>query len=202
MGFSTTIYTVQETGQGANTLNGRGGLPALSSISANSQGVSAIMPAVKIQNGTVSQLSAYLTGFYFQQTVYNGSPTYLALQSGIYSYKDGDNIFPYKLYIDQSVTPTAYSTIDWYLSATGQGAASGAQTGVVFWTLSSTALSATSAGVISVAINNPVISFDGVTCQPYISAATTVYCIPSPFPADLQTYSSLAEFQRIQQFLG
>ena len=97
----------------------------------------------------------------------------------------------------------SYSTVDWYLSATGQACASGIQTGVVYWTLSSTALSATSAGtVIPVTVNNPTMSFDGVTSYPVVSAATNVFCINTPFPSDNPVYICQGEFSRIQQFLG
>ena len=200
MGFSTTIYTTFDTGQGSNFLNGRGTLPALSTISANTQGASAVTPAVKILPGSAGQLSAYLLNYYFAQTQYQGGPTYVAQQNGIFTYQDGNNTYPYLLYINQG--NSSYSTIDWYMSATGNAGASGAQTGVIYWTLSSTALSATSAGVIPVAVTNPVMSFDGVTTVPYISAATTVYCINSPFPPDNPVYFSQADFQRIQAYLG
>jgi len=200
MGFSTTIYTTFDTGQGSNFLNGRGNLPALSTISANTQGASAVTPAIKILPGTSGQLSAYLLNYYFAQTVYNGSPTYISNQNGIFTYQDGSNTYPYLLYINQG--NSSYSTVDWYLSATGQICASGLQTGVIYWTLSSTALSATSAGVIPVAVNNPTISFDGVTSYPYVSAATNVFCVNTPFPSDNPVYICQDEFSRIQQFLG
>ena len=201
MGFSTTIYTTFDTGQGSNFLNGRGNLPALSTIAANTQGVSAVTPAIKILPGTAGQLSAYLLNYYFIQTAYNGGASYVTNQNGIFSYQDGNNSYPYLLYINQG--NQSYSTVDWYLSATGQACASGIQTGVVYWTLSSTALSATSAGtVIPVTVSNPTMSFDGVTSYPVVSAATNVFCINTPFPSDNPVYICQGEFSRIQQFLG
>ena len=106
MGFSTTIYTTFDTGQGSNFLNGRGNLPALSTIAANTQGVSAVTPAIKILPGTAGQLSAYLLNYYFIQTAYNGGATYVTNQNGIFSYQDGNNSYPYLLYINRIVQLT------------------------------------------------------------------------------------------------
>lgn len=204
MGFQSNIFTVNATGPGTNFLNTAYSqpLPALSTIYANyTMGASAIAPAVKLNPTTSQNLTCFVVAEYFAQTVYNGGVSYVSSQNGIYGFANGDNTFPYKLY---NSSTEGFNTIDWYLSATGNAGASGVQTGVVFWALSSTCLSGTSAGtVIPVAVTNQVQTFDGgVTSQPYISAATNVYCINTPFPSDNPVYFSQADFARIQQFLG
>jgi hypothetical protein len=202
MGFSKIIFTENQTGSGANALNGRGNLPALSTISATVGPEGGAFPAIRLNQTVNEKLTAYVLGYYFQQSVYNGGPTYVANQAGIFSSTNGDNTFPYKLYYNAA---EGYNTLDYSLSATGLACASGLQTGVVLWSLSSTALSGTSAGtVIPVEVANQQLSFDsGVTTVPYISAASNVFCLNSPFPNSQQpVYICFDEFARKQQFLG
>ena len=205
MGFSKIILIENQTGSGANALitDRPNPLPALSSITASTE--PGADPAVRI-NQTVNQyLTAYITGWYFAQTTYNGSPTYVANQNGIYSATNGANTFPFKLYYDEV---EGYNTLDYTLIATGQECASGAQVGTVYWSLSSTALSGTSAGTtIPIEVVNQQLSFDGgVTTVPFISTVSTVWCINSPFPPSgeqpLSQRFCFDEFARLQQYLG
>lgn len=201
MGFSKIIFIQNQTGTGANSLNGRGNLPALSTISATTGPEGAAEPAVRINQTLNEFLTAYVTGYYFQQSVYNGSPTYVANQNGIFTSTNGGNVFPYKLYYDKV---EGYNTLDYTLSATGQACASGLQTATIIWTLSSTALSGTSAGnVIPVEVANQQVSFDfGVTSAPYVSGTTNVYCVPTGYPAGDPVYYCFDEFARLQQYQG
>lgn len=200
MGFSKIIFIQNQTGNGANSLNGRGNLPALSTISATTGPEGVSFPAVRLDQTINEYLTAYVTGYYFAQTVFNGGAAYIANQNGIFTSTDGDNVFPFKLYYNQD---EGYNTLDYTLSATGQDCASGVQTGVVFWSLSSTALSGTSAGnVIPVEVANQVNTFNGVTSFPFISAPTNVFCVNTPFPSDNPVYICQGEFARLQQFLG
>ena len=73
----------------------------------------------------------------------------------------------------------------------------------MYYQLSSTALSATSAGtVIPVTVTNPLVSFDGVNAYPTASLTFSAYCINTPFPSDNPVYVCQGEFARIQQYLG
>lgn len=130
MSFTKIIFIQNQIGSGANTLNGRGNLPALSTISATSGLEGAAFPAVRINQTNNEYLTAFVTGYYFAQTVYNGGPTYVNQQNGIFTSTDGDNIFPFKLYYN---IVEGYNTLDYTLSATGQDCASGLQTCTVFW---------------------------------------------------------------------
>jgi len=200
MGFQKIIFIEDQTGSGANALNGRGGLPALSSISATTGAEGAAFPAIRLNQTLNEYLTAYVLSWNFTQTVYNGGPSYVTNQNGVFSSTDGDNAFPFKLYYDAD---EGYNTLDFTLSATGQACASGLQTGTIYWTLSSTALSGTSAGdVIPVEVSNDLITFNGVTNAPFVSASTNVFCVNTPFPSDTQNYICEGEFARIQQFLG
>lgn len=204
MGFQRQIFSVNATGVGTNFLNTAYSqpLPALSTIYGNyTVGASAIAPAIKLNPTTSQNLTCFVTAEYFAQTVYNGGVSYTTLQNGIYAFANGDNTLPYKLY---NSSTEGFNTLDYYLSATGNAGASGVQTGVVFWALSSTCLSGTSAGtVIPVEVTNQTTTFDGgVTDQPFLSAATNVWCINTPFPSDNPVYFSQQDFSRIQQFLG
>jgi len=200
MGFSKIIFIQNQTGSGANTLNGRGNLPALSTISATSGPEDVAYPAIRINQTNNEFLTAYVTGYYFAQTVYNGGPTYVSQQNGIYSSTDGSNVFPFKLYYNKV---EGYNTLDYTLSATGQDCASGLQTCTVFWSLSTTALTGTSAGtVIPVTVENNINTFNSVTSVPFISASTNVFCLNTPFPSNNPVYICQTEFSRMQQFLG
>lgn len=201
MGFSSKIFTQRSTGPGTNFLNGRTGLPALSTIYGNyTMGASAIAPSIKLLPSTSQNLTCIIIAEQFAQILYNGSPTFVANQNGIYSFANGDNTFPYKIY---NSSTEGFNTIDYYLSATGQACASGQQDGCVFWQLSTTCLSGTSAGtVIPVTVTNDLISFDGVTSYPYISGHTSVWCINSPFPSSDPVYYCQDEFSRMQQYNG
>ena len=201
MGFSKIIFIQNQTGNGANTLNGRGGLPALSTISATVGPEGVNEPAIRLNQTTNEFLTAYVTGYYFQQSVYNGSPTYVANQNGIFTSTNGGNTFPYKLYYNKT---EGYNTLDYSLSATGQACASGLQTATIIWTLSTTALSSTSAGTtIPVAVANDQVSFDfGVTSAPFVSGDTNVFCVPTPYPANDPVYACFDEFARLQQYQG
>lgn len=202
MGFSTIITIENQTGSGANTLNGRGNLPALSTISATNGAEGAAFPAVRINQTLNEYLTAMVTGYYFQQLTFNGSPTYVSNQNGIFSSTDGDNSFPFKLFYN---TAQGYNTLDYTLSATGQACASGLQTSVIYWTLSTTALTGTSAGTtIPVTVANAGVSFDGgVTTQPVVSSVSNVFCLPSYFPSSAEpVYLCVDEFARKQQYLG
>jgi len=201
MGFSKIIFIQNQTGTGANALNGRGGLPALSTISATTGPEGAAEPAVRINQTANEFLTAYITGYYFQQSVYNGSPTYVANQNGIFTSTNGGNTFPYKLYYNKN---EGFNTLDFTLSATGQQCASGLQAATIIWTLSTTALSSTSAGTtIPVEVANAQASFDfGVTNAPFVSATTNVFCVPTPYPAGDPVYVCFDEFARLQQYQG
>lgn len=200
MGFSKIIFIQNQTGSGANTLNGRGNLPALSTISATSGPEGAGYPAVRINQTNNEFLTAYVTGYYFGQTVYNGGAAYVTNQNGIFTSTDGDNAFPFKLYYNKN---EGYNTLDFTLSATGQDCASGLQTGTIYWSLSTTALTGTSAGtVIPVTVANDVNSFNMVTSVPFVSAVTNVFCLNTPFPSDNPVYICQGEFSRMQQFFG
>jgi hypothetical protein len=204
MGFSKIIFIENQTGSGANGLitNRTNPLPALSTIS-GSTGPGA-SPAVRIDQTANEALTAVVTGFYFAQTTYNGSPTFVTNQNGIYAATDGDNIFPYRLYY----ADWGYNTLDYTIEATGQACASGAQVGTVYWSLSTTALTGTSAGtVMPIEVANQQLSFDGgVTTVPFISTVSTVWCINSPFPPTgeqpLSQRFCFDEFARLQQYLG
>lgn len=203
MGFESKIFTLRSTGPGTNFLNGRTNLPELSTIYGNYQmGASAIAPSIKLNPTTSTNLTCIIVGEYFAQILYNGSPTFVANQNGIYSFENGENALPYKIY--NSPASLGFNTIDYYLSASGQACASGQQDGCVFWQLSTTCLSGTSAGtVIPVTVTNDVISIDqGVTSFPYISANTSIWCINSPFPSNDPVYYCQSEFSRMQQFNG
>jgi hypothetical protein len=201
MSLSSFIFIENQTGSGANALvrDWATPLPALSAVTASVDGNS--LPAVRLDQTLNESLTCFVTSFYFQQTVFNGSPTYIAQQQGIFAATDGGNVFPFKLYLSDE----GFNTLDFSLSATGNPSASGVQTGVVWWSLSSTALSATSAGVEVIEVLNQPVSFDGVTSFPVLSTATDVYCINSPFPPTSDgtyQYFSFEEFARMQQFLG
>lgn len=200
MGFSKIIFIQNQTGSGANTLNGRGNLPALSTISATSGPEEGAYPAIRINQTNNEFLTAFVTGYYFAQTVYNGGPTYVTQQNGIYTSTDGSNVFPFKIYYNKV---EGYNTLDYTLSATGQDCASGLQTCTVYWSLSTTALTGTSAGdVIPVTVGNDISTFNSVTSVPFISASTNVFCLNTPFPSDNPVYICQTEFSRMQQFLG
>lgn len=173
MGFSKIITIEQQTGSGANPLNGRGNLPALSSI-AGPDTDAGTYPAIRLNQTLNEFLTAYVLDAYMVQETYNGGIIYKANQNGIFTYYNGDttpNVMPYQLY--RSLIE-GYNTLTFSLSATGQECASGIQIGTVYWTLSSTALSGTSAGtVIPVTVSN---SFGPNLQVPSISAATQVFC--------------------------
>lgn len=191
MGFSTSITL----SAGANSLNGRGILPALSSISSYS-GASYPIIALSATSTAGSQLTAYLTGVTLSQTQYNGSPTYVALQNGIFTFEDGTyaaaNTYPYKLVLDGTNIVT--NTLAFRLSATGVGPASGLQTATLTWALSSTALSGTSAGTtIPVTVTN---NGGGA------SITTDVYAAPTNYVVDGVTFINIDEFLRRNQVLN
>jgi hypothetical protein len=199
MGFQKFIFTENQTGSGANTLNGRGGLPALSTISANTDTTS---PAIRI-NQTVNQaLTCYVTAASFALLTSNGAPIFTGQNSSVFSFNDDGNVFPFKLYYNAS----EYNTLDYRLSATGQDCASGVQIGAVYWSLSTTALSSTSAGTtIPVEVTNagmPVAGYDGATFTCVISAQTQVFCVNTGFPAGTNEYLCQGEFLRKQYYLG
>lgn len=175
MGFSTTVFLSVS----GNSLNGRGNLPALSTIDA------AAVPGVlnnAVSLDTLQQnLTCFVVSSQFAQTVYNGGIDYVNNQFGVFSYTDGYSGtatppgYPYKLY-SSTVAKYGYASnqLFYTLSATGQECASGVQTGTVFYTLCSTALSATSAGltgagVIPVTVNNTLTGFN-----------TNVFCVNTP----------------------
>ena len=87
MGFTKTISIENQTGSGVNTLNGRGGLPALSAITA--QNVSAgTYPQIRLNQTVNERLTAYLLDSSFVQSTYNGGVVYITNQNGIFSYYD------------------------------------------------------------------------------------------------------------------
>jgi len=199
MGFSTNVSLIFSSGAGANTLNGRGNLPALSTISATNGPEGVNYPQVKIDPSTTVALTAYIIGFGFAQTNYNGGPTYIAEQNGIFNATNLSTL-PFKIYYNAN---TGSNSSGYSLSATGQTCASGDQTGTLYYLLSSTALSGTSAGNnIPVAVTNTGISLDGVNAYPGVALNTDVWCINTPFPSDNPVYICQDEFSRIQQFLG
>lgn len=170
MALTTTITLQYGSGAGVNTLDGRGGLPALSTISAYS---GSTYPQIRLST-TNTETTAFVTGISFAQTVYNGSPTFVSNQNGVFAFESGTYglpiILPYKLW---NSTTEGVNTLAFRLSATGQECASGAQIGTVYLTLSSTALSATSAGDVLLPVTN---------VMPGIN--TTVFCLPTPYPAN------------------
>lgn len=174
MGFTKQITIENATGAGANTLNGRGGLPALSTIAANTD---TNYPAVRINQTLNEYLTAYLLDANFYQITYNGGTVYVTNQNGVFSFSPSTTVattFPYKLFYNQTL---GSNTLGYRLSATGQECASGIQIGAVVWTLSSTALSGTSAGTtIPVTVGNG--GYDSAT--PAVSSVTQVFCINSP----------------------
>jgi len=199
MGFSTNVSLIFSSGAGANTLNGRGGLPALSTYSATSGPEGVNFPQIKIDPTTTAALTAYITGFGFAQTVYNGGAAYIAEQNGIFTYSNLSSL-PFLIYYNEN---SGSNSTGYTLSATGQTCASGLQTGTMYFQLSSTALSGTSAGnTIPVSVTNTLVSLDGVNAYPTSSVATNVFCINTPFPSDNPVYICEGEFSRIQQFLG
>jgi len=176
MGFTRTITIENQTGAGANTLNGRGGLVALSAIAANNTATGAY-PAVRLNQTLNERLTAYLLDSSFVQSTYNGGVVYITNQNGVFSYYAGttvDSVFPFKLYVDPL---DGYNTIGYSLTATGQECASGIQIGSVYWTLSSTALSGTSAGAnarMPIEVNNTA---SPTSTMPSVSTTTQVFCL-------------------------
>ena len=200
MGFSTNVSLISSTGAGANTLNGRTGLQSLSTISATSGPEGINYPQIKIDPTTCEQLTAYITGIYVAQTLYNGSATYIAKKAPMFNYNNLSSL-PFKIYYNNNATGS--NSTGFSLSATGLECSSGQQTFTMYFQLSSTALSGTSAGnVIPVAITNPAASFDGVTTAPTVSVNTNIWTVNTPFPSDLQCYFCNYDFYRAQQFLG
>lgn len=169
MGFTTTIALQYGSGAGVNTLDGRGGLPALSTISAYS---GSTYPQIRLSTAN-TETTAFVTAISFAQTVYNGGQTFVANQNGVFSFESGAYglpiTLPYKLW---NSTTEGVNTLSFRLSATGQECASGVQVGTVYLTLSSTALSGTSAGPLLMPVTN---------VMPGIN--TSVFCVPTPFPA-------------------
>jgi len=176
MGFTRTITIENQTGSGANTLNGRGGLVALSAIAANNT-ATGTYPAVRLNQTLNERLTAYLLDSSFVQSTYNGGVVYITNQNGVFSYYAGttvDSVFPFKLYVDPL---DGYNTIGYSLTATGQECASGIQIGSVYWTLSSTALSGTSAGAnarMPIEVNNTA---SPTSTMPSVSTTTQVFCL-------------------------
>jgi hypothetical protein len=201
MGFSTYIQITNGTGNSANTLNGRGNLPALSTISATSGPEGVNTPGVRLDPTTTAALTCYAIGFYVTQSLYNGGPTYVTDGNGIFTGTNAGTTFPAKLYYNANY---GSNTLNYTLCATGQNCASGAQICTLVWDLSSTALSGTSAGTtIPISLLNNQYDLDGNgTYSPVVTANTTVYCLNTPFPSDNPVYICQDEFSRIQQFLG
>jgi len=174
MGFTRTITNENQTGSGVNTLNGRGGLVALSAIAANNT-ATGTYPAVRLNQTLNERLTAYLLDSSFVQSTYNGGVVYITNQNGVFSYYAGttvNTVFPFKLYVDPL---DGYNTIGYSLTATGQECASGIQIGSVYWTLSSTALSGTSAGTrMPIEVNNTP---GPNSTMPSISTTTQVFCL-------------------------
>jgi len=196
---STNVSLIFSSGAGANTLNGRGNLPALSSISATSGPEGVNTPTIRIDPTTTSALTAVIINYSFAQTQYNGGQTYVTDQNGIFT---GNVItqVPFRIYYSDVA---GYNTAAYTLSATGQTCSSGLQTGTIYLQLSSTALSSTNTGaVIPVGVLNTGFSVDGITAYPTASLNTNVFCINTPFPSDNPVYICVDEFARIQQFLG
>ena len=170
MGFSTTVFLAVS----GNTLTGRGLLPALSTIDA------AVVPgvlnnAVFLASAATDQqnLTCFVMSSQLTQSIYNGGIDYVTNQNGIFTYTDG---YSYKLYSSLAAkNGFASNQLFYTLSATGQECASGEQTATVLYTLSSTALSGTSAGltgagVILVTLNSVLTSFDtDVYCQNFVN---------------------------------
>ena len=179
MGFSTTVFLAVS----GNTLTGRGLLPALSTIDA------AVVPgvlnnAVFLASAATDQqnLTCFVMSSQLTQSIYNGGIDYVTNQNGIFTYTDGYSGtatrpgYPYKLYSSLAAkNGFASNQLFYTLSATGQECASGVQTATVLYTLSSTALSGTSAGltgagVILVTLNSVLTSFDtDVYCQNFVN---------------------------------
>jgi hypothetical protein len=173
MGFSRQITIENQTGSGANTLTNRGNLPALSTIAANTDST---FPQIRLNQTLNEAVTAYLLGAELYSTTINGGVIFVTNQNSIFSFEaatTSPNVFPFKLYL----SPSEYNSIGYRLSATGQECASGVQVCAVVWTLSSTALSATSAGnVIPITVSN-----GGVTSDvPSVSSVTQVFCINTP----------------------
>lgn len=186
-----TISIEYGPGSQANSLNYRGELPALSTISAYS-GVT--YPQIRISQTLNSQITAYITDISFGQTTYNGGPTFIVTQNpGVFGFEPGTYgssiTYPYKLYYGGGES----NTLAFRISATGTECASGAQVGTIYLTLSSQALSSNGSGLSAVAVFNPNYT---------ASIDTTVYCVPTRFPSDLGTYICQQEFARMQQYLG
>lgn len=186
-----TISIEYGTAAQANTLDYRGNLPALSTISAYS---GSTYPQIRISQTLNSQITAYVTDISFSQTTYNGGPTFIVTQNpGIFGFEAGTYAssitYPYKLYFGGGES----NTLAFRISATGTECASGAQVGTIYLTLSSQALSSNGSVLSAVSVNN----------TNYIaSIGTTVYCTPTRFPSDLGTYICQQEFARMQQYLG
>lgn len=174
MGFTKQITIESATGAGVNPLNGRGGLPALSTIAANTDST---FPAVRINQTLNQYVTAYLLDAKFYQTTYNGGTVFVTNQNGVFSFDASTTVattFPYKLFYNETL---GSNTLGYRLSATGQECASGIQIGAVVWTLSSTALSGTSAGTtIPITVGNG--GYENGT--PAVSAVTQVFCLNTP----------------------
>lgn len=197
MAFSRQITIENQTGSGANTLNGRGGLPALSTIAANTDST---FPQVRINQTLNEAVTAYVLDATLYSTTINGGVIFTTNQNSIYTFEAATttaNIFPFKLY----KSATEYNSIGYRLSATGQECASGVQVCAVVWTLSSTALSATSAGVELIDVGNGGYA----TGTPAVSATTQVFCINTPIYGDdgLVRFVCQADLSRfVQSYMG
>lgn len=192
------VTTENATGSQANALDG---VTNLTSPSARTASVtSSSWPAIRIDQTQNQALTCFATGFYLVQTKVNGSVGYEYNPiPGVYSGSDNNNTFPFKLY----KSATEYNTLDYALSATGQECASGLQTVVAYWTISATALTATSAGVELIDVANNELTFNnGATYAPVISAQTNVWCVNTPFPTENPVYFCQGEFARKQQYMG
>ena len=162
-------------------------LPAGSSINAGSPVMT--MSGTATPTSCIEALTCFVTGVTFQQTTFNGGVIYSSgngYGGGVFHYSD-TNSYPFKLStLPGSTTP---NTMPYAVTATGLACASGIQVASLIVSLSSTALSGTSAATVipvtvlnpngNIAVNIPLTQLNGtsfVYCQNTVSSNGNFVC--------------------------
>lgn len=159
----------------ANTLNGRGGIVALSCIDTSIGGAINSYKVGFSGRSDIANLTCFITGLNFAQTQYNGADGWEAAQYGVFSFFDYNlsaGTYPHK--IIAGATVPGLNNISAQLSATGAECASGIQVGTLYATVSSTALSGTSAGITGAGVIPVTVNIIDNT------NTTQVFCINTP----------------------